>query len=166
MHCKVPGDGMTYRNPTPTVDVVVLLSGKPERILLIRRQNPPEGWALPGGFVDEGECVEDAARREALEETGLQVSLTDLLGVYSDPARDPRQHTLSVVFCARAEAGARPAAGDDAAEVMELSVTRLRDEVLAHQPPSLEGLPIAFDHAEILRDWLQLHAHGTRPALR
>jgi len=161
-----PGDDVAYRNPTPTVDVVVLLAGEPERIVLIRRRNPPEGWALPGGFVDEGERVEDAARREAMEETQLEVTLTALLGVYSDPARDPRQHTMSVVYCATTDAGAVPVAGDDAAEVLELPVSRLRDEVLSASPPALDGLPIAFDHAVILADWLRLHTTGERPAIR
>ena len=123
------------------------------------------GWALPGGFVDEGERVETAARREALEETGLSVTLTDLLGVYSDPSRDPRQHTMSVVFCATTEEGAAPVAGDDAAEVVELLVDQLRDEVLTASPPALNGVPIVFDHAQILTDWLRLHTTGQRPPL-
>ena len=158
-------DNVTYRNPTPTVDVVVLLAGDPARILLIRRSNPPAGWALPGGFVDEGERVESAARREALEETGLSVTLTDLLGVYSDPARDPRQHTMSVVFCATTADDAVPVAGDDAAQVIALSVERLANEVLTSSPPAIDGVPIAFDHALILEDWLALHTSGRRPAL-
>ncbi len=157
---------MEYRNPTPTVDVIIQLQSDDCHVLLIRRHNPPEGWALPGGFIDEGELVEDAARREALEETGLEVDLTDLLGVYSDPARDPRQHTMSVVYCARTRAGATPTAGDDAAEVAWISVDQLREEVLTATPPAYNGLPIAFDHAVILRDWLGFYTHGTRPSLR
>jgi len=161
-----PGEDVEYRNPTPTVDVVILLHDAPQRVVLIRRRNPPEGWALPGGFIDEGEQVEDAARREALEETGLEVTLTDLLGVYSDPARDPRLHTISAVYCARTQAGAVAIAGDDAADVALVPIDQLRDEVLAASPPTYMGLPIAFDHAVILRDWLQLHTHGERPSLR
>lgn len=76
----------TYRNPTPTADIVIAAPGR--GVVLVRRNNPPLGWALPGGFVDEGETVEACAIREALEETGLEVELTGLLGVYSDPARD------------------------------------------------------------------------------
>ncbi|MHC5827865.1 MAG: NUDIX domain-containing protein, partial [Nostoc sp.] len=86
---------MTYRNPTPTVDIIIELVDRPHRpIVLIERQNLPLGWAIPGGFVDYGEAVEVAARREAEEETGLQVELVEQLLVYSDPNRDPRQHTI------------------------------------------------------------------------
>ena len=105
------------------------------------------------------------ARREALEETGLSVTLTDLLGVYSDPSRDPRQHTMSVVFCATTPDDAVPVAGDDAAEVIALSVERLANDVLSCNPPAIDGVPIAFDHAQILEDWLALHTTGRRPAL-
>ena len=86
--------------PALTVDVVIELTDRPDRpIVLIERRNPPAGHALPGGFVDVGETVEAAAVREAREETGLEVTLTRLLGVYSDPARDPRGHTVSIVPC-------------------------------------------------------------------
>lgn len=98
-HC---GEGIpTYSNPTPTVDVVILVpdgADGEDGIVLVERLNPPHGWALPGGFVDEGETCEAAAIREMREETGLDVVLTGLLGVYSDPRRDPRQHTMSVVY--------------------------------------------------------------------
>ena len=136
---------MEYRNPKPTVDVVIEL---PEGIVLIRRRNEPRGWALPGGFVDEGETVEHAAVREAMEETGLEVQLQQLLYVYSDPARDRRQHTLSVVFTARAEG--TPRGMDDAAEASVFS---------------LDGLPspIVFDHARILEDYRRFRASGERP---
>ena len=80
------------RNPAPTVDIVILAAGL--GIVLVERKNPPPGWALPGGFVDYGESCEAAAVREAREETGLDVVLTGLVGVYSDPARDPRGHTM------------------------------------------------------------------------
>jgi 8-oxo-dGTP diphosphatase len=129
--------------PLLTVDVVIELADRPGRpIVLIERRNPPPGYALPGGFVDVGETVEAAAVREAREETGLEVTLTRLLGVYSDPARDPRGHTVSVVYVG--EARGEPRAGDDAARVVVA-------DPLA--PP-----PLAFDHARILAD----HVSATR----
>lgn len=137
-HCGKPVE--TYRNPAPTVDVVV---HDPARgVLLIERLNPPHGWALPGGFVDYGESVEQAAMREALEETGLRVVLTGLLGVYSDPARDPRQHTMSVVFTAQAENPEEPRAGDDAGKARFFKLNELPE-------------PLAFDHGRILADYVR-----------
>ncbi len=100
-----------YRNPTPTVDILIL---REEQIVLVKRRNPPLGWALPGGFVDEGESVEHAAIREAKEETGLAVELDSLFYVYSDPKRDTRQHTMSTVFVAHASGD--PIGADDAEE--------------------------------------------------
>lgn len=147
---------MTWRNPKPTVDVIIRQG---DNIVLIRRANPPHGWALPGGFVDEGEPVEHAAVREALEETGLKVSLEELLYVYSDPARDRRMHTISVVFTASA-AGA-PLGGDDAAEARRFSLPTLRS-ALRLPSPTLDGLSLAFDHGEILRDYFRLIDHGIR----
>jgi 8-oxo-dGTP diphosphatase len=126
---------MERSGPSPTVDVVIALAR--DRVVLVRRRYPPPGWALPGGFVEEGETLEAAAVREAKEETGLDVALTDLLYVYSDPRRDPRRHTLAAVFLGRA--GGEPAGGDDAAEARGFGWAEL---------PS----PLAFDHAEILRD--------------
>ena len=124
--------------PALAVDLVIELVDRPGRpIVLIERRNPPAGHALPGGFVDIGETVEDAARREALEETGLQVQLRALLGVYSDPARDARGHTASVVYVA--EAHGDPLAGDDAARVLVTDTGSLP--------------PLAFDHARILADY-------------
>jgi ADP-ribose pyrophosphatase YjhB (NUDIX family) len=123
------------RNPFPTVDIIIEVEGG---IVLIERKNPPHGWAIPGGFVDYGETVEAAAVREAKEETGLEVVLTRLLGVYSDPSRDPRHHTISTVFVAAASG--RPVADDDAADA----------DVFTE-----DSLPynIVFDHREILADY-------------
>jgi ADP-ribose pyrophosphatase YjhB (NUDIX family) len=104
------------RNPLPTADVIIE-SG--ERVVLVRRKHPPEGWAIPGGFVEIGESVEEAAVREAFEETGLRVTLTALLGVYSDPSRDRRHHTISTVFIGSAEG--EPRGGDDPAQARPLT---------------------------------------------
>lgn len=136
-----------YRNPVPTVDVIIETAGG--GIVLIGRKNPPYGWALPGGFVDYGETVEDAAVREALEETSLHVTLTGLLGVYSSPDRDPRQHTISTVFTANASG--RPRAGDDAADI-----GIFREENLPR--------PIAFDHKIILSDYFRMKSAVTGPS--
>ena len=125
----------SYRNPLPTVDIIIELA---DGIVLIKRKNPPFGWALPGGFVDYGESLEAAAVREAREETSLDVRLVSQLGAYSDPRRDPRHHTISVVFVA--EADGRPRAADDAAEIGVFDRETLP-----------EGM--AFDHAEILQDY-------------
>lgn len=137
-----------YRNPVPTVDVVIEVEGG---IVLIARRNEPRGWALPGGFVDEGEWVADAALREAREETGLEVELTDLLGVYSDPARDPRRHTLSTVFVGRA--AGQPRGGDDA------------EDARVFAPGALPA-PLCFDHATILADYVTFRRTGARPVRR
>jgi 8-oxo-dGTP diphosphatase len=133
--------------PALAVDVVIELVDRPGRpIVLIRRGRPPEGHALPGGFVDVGETVEQAAMREAREETGLEVSLGALVGIYSEPARDPRGHTVSVVYAATATG--EPAAGDDAAGI------------LVTDPASAPAL--AFDHDRILGDYLALRRAGGR----
>ena len=136
---------MRARNPLPTADVIIEVG---DRIVLVRRKHPPEGWAIAGGFVEAGETVEAAAVREALEETGLPVTLTALLGVYSDPARDPRHHTVSTVYVGRAEGS--PSGGDDAAEARLFSEGDL---------PS----PLAFDHAAILADYFRYKKTGRRP---
>jgi 8-oxo-dGTP diphosphatase len=135
-----------HRNPAPTVDVVILLPG--DRVVLVERRYPPPGWAIPGGFVDEGETIEAAAVREAKEETGLDVRLEELLYVYSDPRRDPRKHTLSAVFVGRA-AGA-PSGGDDAAQARAFAWDSL-------------PAPLAFDHAAILSDARRFLLTGVRP---
>ncbi|MGE4291948.1 MAG: NUDIX domain-containing protein [Desulfovibrio sp.] len=134
-HCGQEVD--FYRNPLPTVDVIIHAPGG--GVVLVERANEPHGWALPGGFVDYGESCEAAAVREAREETGLDVTLTRLAGVYSDPERDPRHHTLSVVYAALAENMDRLQAGDDAAGVRVWP---------------LDALPaLVFDHARILEDY-------------
>jgi 8-oxo-dGTP diphosphatase len=128
--------GGPYRNPVPTVDIIIELTDG--RIVLIRRKNPPYGWALPGGFVDYGESLEAAAVREALEETGLRVTLVRQLHTYSDPSRDPRQHTISTVFVARA--AGTPTAGDDAADAIAVALDAVPAEM-------------AFDHGQIIADY-------------
>ena len=93
-----------YRNPSPTVDLIIEIKdgqGRPG-IVLIKRKNPPYGWALPGGFINYGESCEDAAIREAYEETSLRVRLVEQLHTYSAPDRDPRKHTITTAFIARA----------------------------------------------------------------
>jgi len=131
--------------PLLAADIVISLtdqSGSP--IVLIERRNPPHGWALPGGFVDVGEAPEVAARREAREETGLDVALTGLLGCYGDPRRDSRGHTVSIVYTG--EARGEPRAGDDAKRVAVFDPKRLP--------------PLAFDHDQIIADFLLLRAQN------
>lgn len=139
-HCGE--DIVVYRNPAPTVDVVILVPGEtPESdgVVLIERANPPHGWALPGGFVDYGESCETAAVREMKEETGLDIVLTGLLGVYSDPDRDPRSHTLSVIYMGIAKDVGALKAGDDAAGARVFPLVDLPD--------------LVFDHAKVLADF-------------
>ncbi|CAK7064702.1 MAG: Bifunctional NMN adenylyltransferase/Nudix hydrolase [Desulfovibrio sp.] len=127
-----------YRAPSPTVDAVIY---DPERgIVLVKRKNEPFGWALPGGFVEYGESVETAAMREAKEETSLDVRLTGLLGVYSDPARDPRQHTISTVFTAVAANPDAVAGNDDAEEARFFLLNDLPQNIV-------------FDHCKIIDDF-------------
>ena len=140
---------MSKREPeTPfaTVDVIIEMG---EGVVLVRRRNPPHGWALPGGFVDRGESVAQAARCEAKEETELDVELTELLGVYSDPKRDPRGfYTLSTMFIGRATR--TPKGSDDAAEARVFSLDAL--------PPD-----ITFDHPTIIADYRRYRSGLGRP---
>lgn len=143
-HCGKPY--RAWRNPAPTADVVIYEPGR--GVVIIRRANEPHGYALPGGFIDEGEQAEAAAIREMKEETGLDVELQGLLGVYSSPHRDPRQHTLSVVFAGHAKDANALYAGDDAAGAAFYDLDNL-------------PAPIVFDHAQILRDF-QDYLNGKR----
>ncbi len=129
-HTEIP----VFRNPIPTIDIIIEIE---EEIVLIKRKNPPYGWALPGGFVDYGESYEHAALREAVEETGLAVQNLTQFHTYSDPGRDPRLHTASTVFIGQARN--KPKAGDDAAEAELFSEKNLPD--------------LVFDHARILADY-------------
>jgi len=127
-----------YRNPFPTVDIIIEMGQG--GVVLINRKNPPFGWAIPGGFVDYGESLESAAIREAREETSLGVELLYQLGAYSDPTRDPRHHTISVVFVGRATG--MPKAADDAAEAG-----------IFYRKSIPENM--AFDHEKILKDYFK-----------
>ncbi|NEO26704.1 MAG: NUDIX hydrolase [Kamptonema sp. SIO4C4] len=143
---------MAYRNPIPTVDIIVELRDRADHpIILIERKNPPYGWAIPGGFVDYGESVEVAAVREAKEEMCLDVELQEQFYVYSDPNRDPRKHTLSVVFLATATG--TPQAADDAKNVNIFTLDEL--------PNSL-----CFDHDKILQDYRNYRLNGVRPSVQ
>lgn len=142
---------MTHRNPSPTVDIIVELVDRPHRpIVLIERKNPPYGWAIPGGFVDYGESMETAACREAQEETGLDVRLVEQFHVYSSPERDPRQHTISLVFIATATG--TPEAADDAKHLEVFDMWQI--------PKNL-----CFDHDRVLQDYLTYRNYGLRPRL-
>jgi ADP-ribose pyrophosphatase YjhB (NUDIX family) len=127
-----------YQNPIPTVDIIIEVESK--GIVLIRRRNPPYGWAIPGGFVDYGESLEKAAIREAKEETNLDVELREQFHTYSNPERDPRNHTISTVYIAKPNG--KPEAQDDAAEIGIFSESNLPDEM-------------AFDHRSILDDYFR-----------
>jgi 8-oxo-dGTP diphosphatase len=131
-----------YRNPSPTVDLIIeLKTVRGEAgIVLVKRKNPPYGWALPGGFVDYGESLESAAVREAREETSLDVKLLRQLHTYSEPGRDPRKHTITTVFVARARG--TPEARDDAGDIGVFA----RREI---------DFPLAFDHRKILDDYFR-----------
>jgi 8-oxo-dGTP diphosphatase len=141
---------MTFKPETPyvTADVIIETEGG---IVLVQRRHPPLGWALPGGFVERGETVAQAARREAKEETGLDVELTALLGLYSDPKRDPRGlHTAGAVFVGRASGV--PRGGDDATAAQVFALDALPDD-------------IPFDHPTIIADYLRFLLTGQRAPL-
>jgi len=140
------------QTPLLTVDIIIELLDIPGRpVVLIERRYAPHGWALPGGFVDQGEALEQAARREAREETCLDVSLLQLLGCYSDPQRDSRGHTVSAVYIA--QAAGIPHAADDACNVKW------------YRPEDLPDT-LAFDHALILQDYQAYLRDGTLAPLR
>jgi 8-oxo-dGTP diphosphatase len=143
---------MAYRNPTPTTDIIIELIDRPHRpIVLIERLNPPHGWALPGGFVDYGESLETAAIREAKEEVGLAVSLIEQFHLYSAPDRDPRQHTIALVFIATAIG--EPIAQDDAKSVGIFNPWEIPAQ-------------LCFDHSQIVRDYLHYRHYQIRPGIR
>lgn len=133
------------KTPLLTVDIIIEIGGG---IVLIERNNPPHGWAIPGGFVDYGESLEQAAVREAKEETSLGVKLVEQFHTYSDPKRDPRHHTVSTVFIATAEGTPR---GEDDAK----SARIFREDDLP--------APIVFDHARILGDYFRFKKTGQKP---
>ena len=132
-HCHQPVT--TYRNPFPTVDIIIRVGSQ---VVLIERKNAPHGWALPGGFVDYGESLEQAAAREAVEETGLALENLRQFRAYSDPNRDPRQHNISFVFTAAGRGTLR--GGDDAARARLFPLDAL-------------PAPLCFDHEQILADY-------------
>ena len=136
-----------YRNPLLTVDAIIEIDNG---LVLIERKNPPHGWALPGGFVDYGESLEAAVIREAREETSLDIELVEQFHVYSDPDRDPRRHTVSVVFIARS--AGQPRAADDARQAIIVT-------------PSTLPEPLAFDHGRILSDYCRYVAGESKQRL-
>jgi len=131
-----------HKNPLPTVDIIIEMkrSDGKQGIVLIKRKNPPYGWALPGGFVDYGESLEKAAVRESKEETSLDIKLIKQMHTYSEPTRDPRFHTISTVFIARAIG--QPKAQDDASEIGIF----IEEEI---------NFPLAFDHRDIIKDYFE-----------
>ncbi len=137
----------SYRNPFPTVDIIIEVEGG---FILIERKNKPLGLALPGGFVDYGETLEQAAVREAKEETSLSVGNLRLLGCYSDPSRDPRHHTISTVFVA--DGWGTPQASDDAVGISVVPMNVLPEN-------------LCFDHGKILKDYFHWKRMGSSEPL-
>ncbi|WP_243371387.1 NUDIX hydrolase [Geotalea sp. SG265] len=143
LSCPKCGENVrSYRNPLPTVDIIIETDNG---IILIERKNEPFGWAIPGGFVDYGESLEDAAMREAQEETSLQIRNLRLVGCYSDPGRDRRAHTISTVYAAIGQG--IPKAADDAASLAVFPLDALPDH-------------LCFDHRKILDDYRRMKAEG------
>lgn len=138
--------------PLLAADALIELIDLPGRpFILIERAYPPFGWAIPGGFVDVGETLEEAAVREAKEEVSLDVRLTSLLGIYSNPKRDPRNHTVTAVYVA--EANGMPKAADDAKHCGIFTFDTLPDA-------------LAFDHAQVLEDYRNFRSTGKAAPLR
>lgn len=135
-----------YQNPFPTVDLIIEKEGE---VVLIKRLKEPRMWALPGGFCEYGESLEEAALREAYEETGFEVELLEQFYTYSEPERDPRQHNITTVFLARPKGGSLRA-GDDAEEAKFFPLKELPSE-------------LAFDHKRILEDFIRWKETGKRP---
>jgi ADP-ribose pyrophosphatase YjhB (NUDIX family) len=135
-----------FRNPVPTVDIII---EQDKGVVLILRRNEPRLWAIPGGYCDYGESLEQAAVREAREETGLEVELIEQFHTYSDPRRDPRQHTITTVYIARA-CGGTLQARDDAQETGVF-------------PEDFLPLSLAFDHDQILKDYFLYKKTGRKP---
>jgi ADP-ribose pyrophosphatase YjhB (NUDIX family) len=135
-----------YKNPIPTVDAIIQKSSS---ILLVKRKKDPykNQFALPGGFVNEGETIEEAIEREVYEETSLKIHPIDILGVYSDPTRDPRGHMMTVVFIVLIIKGIATA-GDDAKEISWIPIEKINE------------IKIAFDHKLVLRDYLRWKREG------
>ena len=136
-----------YKNPIPTVDAII---HRHSSILLVKRKKDPykNCFALPGGFVNEGETIEDAIMREVYEETSLEVYPIDILGVYSDPTRDPRGHMLTVVFIVLVVKGGNPIPGDDAQEISWIPISKINE------------IELAFDHKLLIQDFLTWKKEG------
>lgn len=130
------------KTPRLTVDIIIEVG---DGIVLIKRKNPPPGWAIPGGFVDYGETLEEAALRETKEETSLELENLRQFHAYSDPSRDPRGHTVSVVFTA--DGIGTPRAASDAKEIDVFTQDNLPEK-------------IAFDHRKILEDYFRKRMEG------
>ncbi len=139
------------RPVTPQLTVDAIIELRDGRLVLVERKFFPRGWALPGGFVDPGESLAEAVRREALEETSLEIEVLSLFHVYSRPWRDPRGDTVSAVYHCRASGS--PVGADDALSAF------------AFQPEDLPFESMAFDHAKILRQFLLWVENGERPSV-